>query len=1089
MKKIKSVLLGALALGCITLGACGGDDSYTVTLMDGNSIIQTIEKDKATHLEAPQAPKKEGYTFEGWYTDAELTIPYNPDLLSANLTLYAKFTANTLYISFKLNGGTLDLAEERITVKYGEAYELPTPTRAGYDFVGWTIDGEDFPATGVYEKTNSVRVAANWEVAKHTVEFKNGNEVLATEKVEHGKTVAAWGATQAGYEVVGVYTDEAMTKAYDFTSAVTSNMTLFVKIQPKTFKIIVNMDGDKDVDTTAVYGGQYSIETPTRVGYIFKGFIYNNQPFAATGTYTYTENVTITADWEKDSAYNMSTISFFDGDEELSALQKVVENGTLLTNLVDAPAKTGYAFAGWYLDKALETAFVDGAEVTDDITLYAKYTANTYQITVNFNGGEYEGEEMMALPVVYGEAYTLPELPTRNGYTFKGYTAVINGLSVDFAVSGTYTYADSVSVTASWSALKADEEEEGTELFLDKGNYFKERNSADDAFDYVFATGETYDFARFGKGVEIVGARDTVSVGETSFTANAVIDEFVIRITKDYNGTEFVFERTAKIIDRVSTFDAGADYISAWLASRAENFLDKKENAVMTVGKDNFIPDLAITTVDGSALTLESAYVSISATVDGAATTAFSVDAYGKLAFDASLVGKTVVLSFKPKYAFNDSVVTMAMQINEGVNVYTNDELKAAYGNREVSSVNVLRNIKAEIGEADYKKNKDDYMTDAKGNKVPINAYDYGVYTRKVRSEADTITVNGNFFKIDGSGLPLGHNGIGEDREWGVAGESGYYVNNMQIGLFLYNCETSNDKNEYMHGGQATFNDLYLEGNFQGDAAKAEKYNGKDLLIYSGSYHGIVCRGGTVNVNNTTITKTNIAIFADAGVSASDATKQAVQFNLNYAKLTHSWGNQTYAYKYTKIDVKNSYVGSCGGAAFHFDDIAHPATTTTMSSVLTIDEATKVENYIMGTETWFVSRGMGDLAMQVKGGVEGGLQQATAGYKNMGMPLPNTTIVKKDNGVEKMNLILIVRSVNSEVSDWTKDAQQIPYVEFNAPVYVDLAKATKQDPAAFDLTNAPNAEYQVFMPFSTALVNPSVSPTDYMAGYVEVLNA
>ena len=1047
MKKIKSVLLSVLALGCIALGACGDKNSYTVTLMDGNSIISTIEKDKETHLDAPGAPKKDGYTFEGWYTDAELTVPYTPDLLSANLTLYAKFTANTLYISFRLNGGSLELAEERIAVKYGETYELPTPTRAGYDFIGWTLDGEDFPATGTYEKTNSIRVAANWEEAKHTVEFKDGDKVLATEKVEHGKTVAAWNSPQIGYEIVGIYTDAAMTSAYDFNSAVTSNLTLYVKMQPKVYKIIVNMDGDKDVDTTAVYGGEYSIETPTRTGYIFKGFVYNNEPFAATGTFTYTTDITVTADWEKDAAYNKSTISFYDGDKEISSLQKIVENGTKLTNLADGPVKEGYSFAGWYTDESLETVFADGTEVTDDVTLFAKYTQNTYQITVNFDGGEYNGESMITLPVLYGGEYALPELPTKNGYTFEGYTAVIGGVSVRFAASGVYEYADSVSVTANWSALKADEDEEGVELFLKKNNYFKERTDSAEVFDYVFVTGQEYSFAEFGKAVEIIGARDTVSVEESKFTANEIIDHFTIRITKDYNGTEFVFERSAKIVDRVY-FDAGEDYLNTWNVDRTNNFLDAKADAVILVGKDNYVPDLAITTLDGSVLTLESAYVEITATVDGAQTTAFSVDAYGKIGFDGSLVGKTVTLTFKPKYSLNNSYVNMTVQLNEGVNVYTNDELKAAYGNRAVSLINVLRNIKAEIGAGDY----------IEGTNIPINEYEYGVYTRRVSSTTDKITVNGNFFKIDGSNLPLGHNGV-DGREWSVAGESGYYVNNMQIGLFLYNCQTSAG---YMHNGQATFNDLYLEGNYQGDASESKEYNDKNLLIYSGAYHGIVCRGGTVNVNNTTITKTNIAIFADGHMSAMDAAQQAVQFNLNYVKLIHSWGNQTYAYRYTKLTVQNSYIGSCGGAAFHFDDIAYPASTTALSSYLSLDKATRIENFISGEETWFVSRGMMPLAMSLKTLVD----------KNVGTATSQTaTCIKKEGDVEKMNLILIVRGVNSENSDWAEDAQTKPYVETNLPT----------------LTNGhfPGNGYHVFVPFDNSS---AISQTkDYMAGYTEVL--
>lgn len=1089
MKKTKKVLLALLALGCMALGACGDDKkSYTVTLMDGNSVISTVEKDKATHLDAPSAPTKNGYTFEGWYTDAELTTPYNPDLLSANLTLYAKYTPATFYISFRLNGGAFAEDILDVEVKYGEEYTLPTPMREGYVFTGWTLDGEDFPATGTYEKTNAIRVAANWEMQKFSVQFKNGDEILDTQEVEHGRTATAWNKPEAGYEVVGIYTDEAMTTAYDFTAAVNEDLVLYVKIQAKTFNIIVNLDGEPGVDTTAVYGQEYTIQTPEREGYIFKGFLYNDQPFAATGTYTYTSDITITVDWEKDEAYNKSTVSFYDGKKEIPSLQRTVENGTILSNLIGAPTKIGHTFVGWYTDSALETAFVDGMEIVADLALYAKYEANTYQITVVLDGGEYEGESSLTISAVYGEEYSIPERPVKNGYEFVGYTVNIGGIISEFACNGTYAYTENISVTANWSVLKADEDEESAQLFLNKGGYFKERTDADQAFDYVFVTGKTYAFSTFGAQVEIIGADDVIDVTGEAFSANAAKENVTIRITKDYNGTEFVFERNAKFVDQVMAFEHGADYLSVWGegVDRGNNFLDAKKTAVISVGKDGYIPDLAILTVGGAKLSMEKAYVSIEVTANGSATTAFSVES-GKISFDESLIGQELKITYKPKYALVEAEETVTLMLNEGVNVYTNDELKAAYGNRAVSIVNVLRNIKAEISASDY----------IDGTNVPINKYDYGVYTRLVSSTTDTITVNGNFFKIDGSGLPLGHNGV-DGRTWSVNPEeetlASYYVNNMQIGLFLYNCESAAGDDVYMHNGQATFNDLYIAGNYVGDAGTLEKddpvdkkYNNK-LLVYSGTYHGIVCRGGTVTVNNTTIVKTNIAIFADAGVSHTDSSQQAVQFNLNYVKLINSWGNQTYAYKYTKFDVKNSYIGSCGGAAFHFDDCAYPASTTTMNSSLTIDKATVIENFITGEEVWFTSRGMGTLAAQVKGGVENGLKQATAGYKQMGMPLPDTTIIRKDNGVEKMNLILIVRSVGSEVSDWTQDAQKIPYVEFNAPTYVDLVKAGSGASDAFDLTNAPNDSYQVFMPFSTALVNPSVSPTDYMAGYVEVFN-
>ena len=1082
MKKMKKTLLGVLALGCIALGACGGKDSYTVTLMDGNSVISTAEKDKSTHLDAPSAPTKDGYTFEGWYTDAALTTPYSPDLLSANLTLYAKYTPATFYISFRLNGGAF--AEEilDVEVKYGQEYSLPTPTRDGYTFTGWTLDGEDFPATGTYQKTNAIRVAANWEMTKYTVQFKAGDEVLGSQDVEYGKTATAWNNPEAGYEVVGIYTDAEMTALYDFGAVVTEDLILYVKLQPKTFNIIVNLDGDPGVDTTAVYGQEYTIQTPERNGYIFKGFLYNDQPFAATGTYTYAHDITITVDWEKDEAFNKSTVSFYDGNKEISSLERIVENGTLLSNLIDAPTKKGYTFVGWYTDATLKTAFVDGTEIVADVALYAKYQANTYQLTVNLDGGEYDGESSLTISAVYGEEYNIPERPVKNGYEFAGYTVTVAGIISEFACSGTYVYAENIFVTAKWSVLKADEDEESAELFLNKGSYFKERAAADHAFDYVFVTGKEYKFSAFGSQVEIIGADDVIETTAETFLAKGAKENVTIRIVKDYNGTEYTFERNVRIVDQVMAFDYGADYLSVWGegVDRGKNFLDAKASAVIGVGKDGYIPDLAILTSGGQKLTMEKAYVSIAVTVDGVATTDYVIE-NGKISFNQALVGAEVEITYKPKYALIDTSKTVKLQINEGVNVYTNTELKAAYANKEISQINILRNIKAEISASDY----------VPGTNNPINKYEYSVYTRSVANPADTITINGNFFKIDGSGLPYAHNGV-DGRSWAVDGLSGYYVNNMQIGLFLYHCTDVNDK--YIHNGQAIFNDLYLEANNTGDAAASVKYNDKDLLIYSGAYHGIVCRGGTINVNNTTIAKTNIAVFTESGdyaddmggVSATDSTQQAVQVNLYKAKLINSWSNQIYFYNFTKLDIKESYLGVCGGGAIHSDDIAHPASATTMSSVITIDKATRIENYVTGDEAWFRGYGMALQAKTVKQGVEGGLMQVTAGAGDM---LPNTTIIKKDNGVERMNLIFIVRSnADSSTSDWNADAQQVPYVELNVPVYIDLVKAM-QGQGGINIDNIPNSEYQVFMPFNTRLVDPSVAPGAYMAGYVEVFNA
>ncbi|MBQ7924012.1 MAG: InlB B-repeat-containing protein [Clostridia bacterium] len=1068
MKKLTRIVASMLALSCINLVGCGDDESYTVTLMDGNTVVDTMEKDKETHLTVPQAPTKEGYTFVGWYVDAALTVPYEPSALTANLILYAKYTPNTMYITFNLNGGQLDV--NRVEVKNGQAYQLPTPTKTGYTFTGWTVDGEEFPASGTYNKSNSIRVSANWTINQYTVTFKHNGDIVATQDVEYkdkATAVTTWVDFNEGYEIVGTYTDEAMTQAYDFTQEVTESLTLYVKTQPRTFDITVNQDGDTPLDTTAVYGGAYSLpETPTREGYIFKGYTLNDEPFAASGTYHYTDDILVVATWEKDETFNKSTISFYDGNKEIDSLTKVVEDGSTLAvaDLIDAPTKKGHTFKGWYTDSGLQTPYTETI-VTDDMKLYAKYEANPYTITVNFDGGtedETTTDTTKTVDLKYGDTYELPAKPVKNGFKFLGYT--YKGEA--FAVNGTYTYEDSISVTATWAALDADVDEDGEELLLKKDNYFKERTSQEEQFTYVFVTGKTYNFGGEGSNItemEIIGADTAATLTDLTLTTTDTVSDFKLRITKDFDGTEYTYERKAKIVDQVSGFAAGNDYLSAWGAGvdRSTNFQDTSKtvaNTTMSVGKSNYIPDLSMLNDTNETLSLTDANVVITVTDDGEGTNDYTVS-NGAITFGESVeVGSVVEVTYQPKYSLTNQSVSVKLAINDGVNVYDNDSLKSAYGNTAVSEINVLRNIKAVLRDSDY------VYKDGVNTGVPINEYKYGVYTRDVAATNDKITVNGNFFKIDGSELPLMNNDVG-GRDWSVAGENSYYVNNMQLGIFLYKNEK---EDKYFHDGQATFNDLYITGNYVKAQDDGVEYNGKTLLTQSGAYHGIVLRGGTVTTNNTTVVNTNIALFSDGNVSGTDATQQASQWLVNASKLDHSWGNQVYMYHYVKLTISNSYLGDCGGAAIHLDDIAHPKTVTTIESSITMDSDTKVENFLIGTETYFASRGpeLVEMAVGMKTAIENQINPNNAGSCTV-----IKTIGEGETVASTFNLVLLVRGVNSTTSEWAADNTGHPDIVF-----------TNQ-------TLLSDGTIAGYLPFNTAMMagGTITDAAQYMCGYVEVM--
>ena len=126
-------------------------------------------------------------------------------------------------------------------------------------------------------------------------------------------------------------------------------------------------------------------------------------------------------------------VTYKDGDSEYA--KQVLPSGTLAAR-PDAPAATpGCTFGGW--NKADGTAWDYASDkVTDNITLYAKWAANTYTITFDTAGGS----EIAPITQDYGTVITAPEAPTREGYTFIGWDKEIP----------TTMPAENMTVTAQW---------------------------------------------------------------------------------------------------------------------------------------------------------------------------------------------------------------------------------------------------------------------------------------------------------------------------------------------------------------------------------------------------------------------------------------------------------------------------------------------------------------------------------------------------------------------------------------------------------------------------------------------------------------
>ena len=108
------------------------------------------------------------------------------------------------------------------------------------------------------------------------------------------------------------------------------------------------------------------------------------------------------------------TVTYKNGDNDYA--KQVLQSGKPLTRPADPTTKRGHTL-GWYKTDGTEWDYV-GDTVTDDITLYAKWTPNTYTVTFDGNGGTVARDTMT---VTYGEELDQMPIPRYKGYFFDGW--------------------------------------------------------------------------------------------------------------------------------------------------------------------------------------------------------------------------------------------------------------------------------------------------------------------------------------------------------------------------------------------------------------------------------------------------------------------------------------------------------------------------------------------------------------------------------------------------------------------------------------------------------------------------------------------
>lgn len=273
-----------------------------------------------------------------------------------------------------------------------------------------------------------------------------------------------WGSIVGGYGRIGIYVSLSNTSNTvtlrrvevwfwsKYSVSDTSN-TFYYNDQSST---ATTSKGSVSIKTTVDSGGGWSTSNQVKLATYDANctrFTYDNKRNVAAklagidrvgGTMTCTTSYTIPKKPSYTISYNANGGSGAPGSQ-------TKWHGDNLTLSNTRPSRTGYTFAGWATSSSGSVAYQPGGTYSSNasVTLYAKWTANTYKVSFNPNGGT-GGPSYQTK--TYGVNLTLStSKPTRTNYNFVGWGTSASSTSASYQPGGTYTANSAITLYAIWS--------------------------------------------------------------------------------------------------------------------------------------------------------------------------------------------------------------------------------------------------------------------------------------------------------------------------------------------------------------------------------------------------------------------------------------------------------------------------------------------------------------------------------------------------------------------------------------------------------------------------------------------------------------
>ncbi len=450
MKRIVVTILfvSVLFVGTLLFASCSNENidadsknSISISFFVDGAQYETKKLKKTDDITLPDAPSKEGYSFDGWYVDNGI---WNTPLKEGTLlgqdiitdtNVYAKFTQMVYQIHYNSNGGKHTNAT---TYTVETSVELTAPEKIGFNFVGWYKDS-DFT-----QKVTEIPVGTVGDItlyakyddgASYTISYEaDGGEHDNPSSYTVTDSVKLNDAYKKGYAFLGWYTDNTYeTKIDAINRGMYTHLTLYAKFELVSYTITYQDEMNKENNNPIAYTieNEFQLEPIYSRGYVFLGWFDGNNRVDKINEGSF-GNMELTAKWAE---INVDATKNIEAAGNVSGLENGVAVGAEAT--LSATTNSGYTWMGWYLgdEKVSNGNSTEFTFVVEDVQKVYKAKWTEYFVNINMtDGGElYKGYEVSFdlnggtgdLPdTQYVNTLTklvYPTVPTRSGYLFTGW--------------------------------------------------------------------------------------------------------------------------------------------------------------------------------------------------------------------------------------------------------------------------------------------------------------------------------------------------------------------------------------------------------------------------------------------------------------------------------------------------------------------------------------------------------------------------------------------------------------------------------------------------------------------------------------------